>query len=87
MKIKAKFTNLILFFLFGQDFSKSRQKPIISLGVPRGMSFDYGGYRLQDSSISQVISHVTPYEFNSSHWLKLQHSDWRANLVKGFFFK
>ena len=40
-EIKAKFTNLILFFLFGQDFSKSRQKPIISLGVPRGMSFDY----------------------------------------------
>ena len=44
-----------------------------------------GGYRLQDLSISQVISHVTPYKFNSSHWLKLQHSDWRANLVKDFF--
>ena len=29
---------------------------------------------------------MTPYEFNSSDWLKLQHSDWRANLVKDFFF-
>ena len=25
------------------------------------------------------------YKFKSSHWLKLQHSDWRANLVKDFF--
>ena len=23
--------------------------------------------------------------FNASHWLKLQHFDWRANLVKDFF--
>ena len=38
---KGQVYHLILFFLFGQDFSKSRQKPIISLGVPRGMSFDY----------------------------------------------
>ena len=25
---------------------------------------------------------MTCYKFNSSHWLKLQHPDWRANLVK-----
>ena len=24
-------------------------------------------------------------KFNSSHWLKLQNSDWKANLVKDFF--
>ena len=35
--------------------------------------------------LSQLKSHVTPYKFNSSHWLKLQHSDWKANLVKDFF--
>ena len=28
---------------------------------------------------------MTCYEFECSHWLKLQHSDWRANLVKDFF--
>ena len=29
--------------------------------------------------LSQLKSHVTPYKFNSSHWMKSQHSDWRAN--------
>ena len=29
---------------------------------------------------------MIPYKFKCSHWLKLQHSDWRANLVKYFFF-
>ena len=29
--------------------------------------------------------YVTCYKFNSSHWLQLQHPDWRANLVKDFF--
>ena len=28
---------------------------------------------------------MTCYKFNSSHWLKLQHPDWRANFVKDFF--
>ena len=28
---------------------------------------------------------MTCYKFKCSHWLKLQHSDWRANLVKDFF--
>ena len=37
--------------------------------------------------LSQLKSHVTPYKFNSSHWLKLQHSDWKANLVKDFFWQ
>ena len=27
---------------------------------------------------------MTCYKFNSSHWLKLQRPDWRANLVKVF---
>ena len=27
------------------------------------------------------------YKFKCSHWLKLQHSDWRANLVKDFFLQ
>ena len=28
-------------------------------------------------SISRIINHVTCYKFDSSHWLKLQHSDWK----------
>ena len=28
---------------------------------------------------------MTCYKCECSHWLKLQHSDWRANLVKDFF--
>ena len=30
---------------------------------------------------------MTCYKFECSHWLKLQHSDWRANLVKDFFLE
>ena len=42
--------------------------------------------QLLDLIISELKSHVIPYKFKSSHWLKLLHSDWRANLVKDFFF-
>ena len=38
------------------------------------------------STISQVINHMTCNKFECSHWLKLQDSDWRPNLVKYFFF-
>ena len=44
-----------------------------------------GGFQLKFVSISQVINHMTCYKFECSHWLKLQHSNWRANLVKYFF--
>ena len=47
----------------------------------------HGGFQLLDLIIPELKSHVIPYKFNSSHWLKLQHSDWRANLVKDFFDK
>ena len=30
---------------------------------------------------------MIPYQFKCSHWLKLQHSDWRANHVKDFFLQ
>ena len=46
-----------------------------------------GGFQLLDLIILELKSHVIPYKFKSSHWLKLQHSDWRANLVKDFFYK
>ena len=39
--------------------------------------FDYNGAKKSHDLL----------KFNSSHWLKLQHSDWRANLVKDFFYK
>ena len=44
-----------------------------------------GGFQLEFVSISCVINHMTYYKFECSHWLKLQHSDWRANLVKDLF--
>ena len=43
-----------------------------------------GGFHLVDLIIPELKSHVIPYKFKSFHWLKLQHSDWRANLVKEF---
>ena len=45
-----------------------------------------GSFQLLDLIIPELKSHVIPYKFKSSHWLKLQHSDWRANLAKDFFF-
>ena len=47
----------------------------------------YGGFQLLDLIIPRLKSHMIPYKFKSSHWLKLQHSDWRANLVKDFFLQ
>ena len=46
-----------------------------------------GGFQLLDLIIPELKSHVITYKFKSSHWLKLQHSDWRANLVKDFFLQ
>ena len=46
-----------------------------------------GGFQLLDLIIPRLKSHMIPYKFKSSHWLKLQHSDWRANLVKDFFLQ
>ena len=37
--------------------------------------------------IRELKSNMIPYKFKCSHWLKLQHSDWRANLVKDFFLQ
>ena len=44
-----------------------------------------GGFQLEFERISQVINYMTCYKFEWSHWLKLQHSDWRANHVEEFF--
>ena len=44
----------------------------------------FGGFQLEFVSISRVINHRTFYKFECSHWLKLQHSDWRANPVRDF---
>ena len=47
---------------------------------------DQGGFQLEILSITLVINRMTCYKFECSHWLKLQHSDWRATLVRGHFF-
>ena len=39
----------------------------------------FGGFQLLDLIIPELKSHVIPYKFKCSHWL-------RANLVKDFFF-
>ena len=43
------------------------------------------GFQVEFVNISQVINHMTYYKFKCSHWLELQHSDWRENIVKDFF--
>ena len=43
------------------------------------------GFHLVAKIIRELKSHMIPYKFKCSHWLKLQHSDSRANLVKDFF--
>ena len=44
-----------------------------------------GGFQSEFVSIRWVINHMTCYKSKCSHYLKLQHSDWRSNLVKDFF--
>ena len=51
------------------------------------LCLEYGGFHLVAKIIRELKSHMIPYKFKCSHWLKLQHSDWRANLVKDFFLQ
>ena len=37
-----------------------------------------GGFHVVAKIIRELKSHMIPYKFKCSHWLKLQHSDWRA---------
>ena len=46
---------------------------------------DHGGFHVVAKIIRELKSHMIPYKFKCSHWLKLQQSDQRANLVKDFF--
>ena len=41
------------------------------------------GFQLVDFIIMELKDHMT---CDLSHWLKLQHSDWRENLGNYFFF-
>ena len=47
----------------------------------------YGGFQVVDLIITELKNHMTCYKFEWSHWFELQHSDWRANLVKDFVCK
>ena len=49
------------------------------------LNMDIGGFQSEFVSIRWVINHMTCYKSKCSHHLKLQHSDWRSNLVKDFF--
>ena len=46
-----------------------------------------GGFHLVAKIIRELKSHMLPYKFKCSHWLKLEHSDWRANLVQDLFLQ
>ena len=46
-----------------------------------------GGFHVVAKIIRKLKSHMIPYKFKCSNWLKLQDSDWRANLVKDFFLQ
>ena len=53
-------------------------------------SRDKGGFQLVDLIITVLKNHMTCYIsiiFNVSNRLKLQHSGWRANLVKDYFYR
>ena len=54
-------------------------KPDWSVEVNLFFNFK-GGFQLLDLILPEIKSHVIPYKFKSSHWL-------RANLVKDFFLQ
>ena len=41
-----------------------------------------GGFQLEFVSITRIINHMSCYKLECSHWLKLQNSEWRANLLR-----
>ena len=51
------------------DFGKIKFEKSIS------RNWIFGGFQLLDLTTPELKSHVIPYKFKSSHWLKLQHSD------------
>ena len=45
---------------------------------PKYFEKDNGGFHMVAKIIMELKSHMIPYEFKCSHWLKLQHSDSKA---------
>jgi len=78
---------LITLKLLHNFFAVSMQKRVTLVLKKWLSSVINGGFQLLDLIIPELKSHVIPHKFKSSHWLKLQHSDWRANLVKDFFLQ
>ena len=68
-----------------KSFSQAIEQFFLTVG--QNNFGNHGGFQLLDLIIPELKSHVIPYKFKSSHWLKLQHSDWRANLVKDIFLQ
>ena len=61
-------------------YVKTQNKPVPLTKAVEGLSrYNIGDFRLDFVSISRVINHMNCYKFECSHWLKLQHSDRRAN--------
>ena len=51
------------------------------------MKYSQGGFHLVAKIIRELKSYIIPYKFKCSHRLKLQHSEFRANLAKDFFLQ
>ena len=77
---------ILLMVAFVIGYRCMMKKKVVALENAK-VTDEVGGFQLLDLIIPELKSHVIPYKFKSSHWLKLQHSDWRANLVKDFFLQ
>ena len=75
--VKERVKNIWYYQLFTVTLFNTGELPQFFL-----RSAHMGGFQLEFVSISRVINHMTCYKFECSYWFKLQHSDWRANLLK-----
>ena len=78
--------NVVGFFMYSSQ-SKHHSEVLESMSHPKWNVCNQGGFQLLDLIIPELKSHVIPYKFKPSHWLKLQYSYLGANLVKDLFLQ
>ena len=60
-------------FLFGNSDQKNRNQMALENYFKNSAAI--GGFHLVAKIIRKLKSHMIPYKFKLSHWLKSQHSD------------
>ena len=55
--------------------------------IPNGINLRSGWFSYGRFDYNGAYKSHDLLKFKPSHWLKLQHSYWRANFVKDFFYK